>query len=149
MSHLISLTPLLADNGLVFALEHSTLPGKFVLGSLFFASTFSWTVMVTKMNTIARANKMTRFFLKRFRTARQPLRIYENRHRFDGTPTYAVYMAGCRELTFHLLGTHRNGRHIPRPPGGRRRISPAPRCAPSAPPWSARWASRPCEWRSR
>jgi len=105
MSHLISLTPLLADNGLVFAFKHSTLPGKFVLASLFFASTISWTVMVTKMNTIARANKMTRFFLERFRSDRQPLRLYENKLRFDGTPLYAVYIAGCRDLTFHLLGS--------------------------------------------
>ena len=34
--------------GLIYALEHSTIPGKVVLVALFFASVLSWTVMVTK-----------------------------------------------------------------------------------------------------
>jgi biopolymer transport protein ExbB/TolQ len=105
MAHLIFSTHLLASNGLVFAFKHSTLPGKMVLFSLFIASTLSWSVMWTKMNVIRRANKMTRAFLERFRSDRQPLRIYENRLHFEGTPIYAVYLAGCRELTFHLLGS--------------------------------------------
>jgi biopolymer transport protein TolQ len=105
MAHLIFSTPMLANNGLVFAFQHSTLPGKMVLASLFIASMCSWTVMWTKMSVIRHANKMTRIFLDRFRSDRQPLRIYENKMRFEGTPLYSVYMAGCRELTFHLLGS--------------------------------------------
>ena len=105
MAHLIFSTSLLASNGLVFAFQHSTIPGKIVLASLFIASMCSWTVMWTKMTVINRANKLTRVFLDRFRADRQPLRIYESRMRFEGTPLYSVYMAGCHDLTFHLLGS--------------------------------------------
>src|SRR5260221_14028555 len=46
-----------------------------------------------------------RRFLNRFRTARKPLAIYQNREIYADSPAYAVYLAGCKELTFHLLGT--------------------------------------------
>jgi biopolymer transport protein ExbB/TolQ len=105
MAHLIFSTPFLADNGLIFALQHSTTPGKFVLVSLFLASTCSWAVMWTKMSVIRRANHQTRLFLDRFRSDRQPLRLYESKVRYDGTPIYSVYTAGCHELTFHMLGS--------------------------------------------
>jgi len=105
MAHLIFSTPLIASNGVLFAFQHSTVPGKAVLAMLLIASILSWTVMWTKLNVIRRANRMTRVFLDRFRSDRQPLRIYESRHRFEGTPLYSVYMAGCRDLTFHLLGS--------------------------------------------
>ncbi|HWB59524.1 MAG TPA: MotA/TolQ/ExbB proton channel family protein [Chthoniobacteraceae bacterium] len=105
MAHLIFSAPLLASNGIVFAFEHSTIPGKIVLATLLIASILSWTVMWTKLNVIRRANRVTQVFLERFRSDRQPLRIYENRHGFLGSPLYSVYMAGCRELTFHLLGS--------------------------------------------
>lgn len=105
MTHLIFPLPVLASNGLVFAFQHSTLPGRIVLLSLVIASVLSWTVMWTKFSVIRRANRLTRIFLDRFRSDRQPLRIFENRMHFEGTPLYSVYMAGCNDLTFHLLGS--------------------------------------------
>jgi biopolymer transport protein ExbB/TolQ len=105
MAHLIFSMNLLADNGLVFAFQNSTLPGKIVLFSLFIASTCSWAVMWTKMSVIRRANRQTRAFLERFRSDRNPLKLYESKVRFDGTPIFGVYMAGCHDLTFHLLGS--------------------------------------------
>lgn len=100
-----SMNHVLAGGGLIFAFQHSTLPGKIVLLTLFIASTCSWAVMWTKMSVILRANKQTRIFLDHFRADRQPLRIYESKLRFDGTPVFSVYRAGCHDLTFHLLGS--------------------------------------------
>lgn len=95
----------LASGGLLFALEESTIPGKIILGVLFIASIFSWAVIVTKVLQLRRAKKQSRAFLKKFRTDRQPLRVFEEDQRFDGCPLFEVYRLGCKELTFHLLGS--------------------------------------------
>lgn len=97
--------PLLADGGFLFALEHSTLPGKTVLLCLFIGSIFSWSVMVTKLRMVSYARKQSANFLELFRSHRQPLHIYESKLRFDGSPLWSIYRAGCKELTFHLLGS--------------------------------------------
>src|ERR1043165_4242341 len=89
-----------SDGGLVYAFEMSTLPGKTILLLLFFASIFSWTVMVTKFRVIRHARRRRDQFLALFRTDRQPLRIYTDRARFEGAPVFAVYKAGCKELTY-------------------------------------------------
>jgi biopolymer transport protein TolQ len=93
------------QEGIVYAFQHSNLAGKAVIFILVIGSIFSWSVTFTKVYMIHCAKKETRRFLKRFRTARKPLAIYQNREPYPDSPTYAVYMAGCRELTFHLLGT--------------------------------------------
>ena len=89
----------------MFAFENSTLAGRAVLFSLFVASIFSWTVMWTKWRLVRRAQRRREQFLDLFRTDRQPLRIYTDRLRFEGAPVFSVYRAGCRELTFQLLGS--------------------------------------------
>jgi biopolymer transport protein TolQ len=106
MAFLIFSTNLLAaSSGLKFAFDHSTLPGKMVLLALFIGSTCSWAVMLTKITMIRSARRQTRLFLDRFRADRQPLRLYESKARFDGSPVFVVYKAGCKDLTFHLLGS--------------------------------------------
>jgi biopolymer transport protein ExbB/TolQ len=100
----VNLLPILASGGILFAFENSTLAGRAVLLSLFIASIFSWTVMWTKWRMISRAQRRRDQFLELFRTDRQPLRIYTDRLRFEGAPVFAVYKAGCRELTYQLLG---------------------------------------------
>ena len=105
MASLIFFPQLIAAGGLMFAFEHSTVPGKVVLVTLFIASIFSWSVMWTKGRMIWFAKKQGNVFLGLFRAARQPLRLYESRARFDGSPIFTVYKAGCTELTFHMLGS--------------------------------------------
>ena len=92
------------SGGLIYAFTNATFEGKLVLLALFVASIFSWSVMVTKMRVVRLSRKRNEEFLQRFRSERQPLRIYESKVRFDGSPLYAIYRAGCRELTFHLMG---------------------------------------------
>ena len=105
MASLIFSTNMLAGGGLIFALQNSTIPGKAVLITLFIGSIFSWSVMITKMRVVHHAKKQARHFLELFRADRQPLRLYESAARFDGTPIFSVYRAGCKELTLHLLGS--------------------------------------------
>jgi len=94
-----------AEIGIIYAFWHSNAAGKFVIGLLMLGSIFSWSVMVMKFMMVRRARRETARFLRRFRTARKPLAIYQTREAYPGSPAYAVYLAGCRELTFHLLGT--------------------------------------------
>jgi biopolymer transport protein ExbB/TolQ len=94
-----------SGGGLIFAFENSTLPGRVILLSLFIASVFSWTVMVTKFRVIRVAQRRREEFLELFRADRQPLRMYTERMKYEGAPVFAVYKAGCRELTFQLLGS--------------------------------------------
>ena len=94
-----------AEVGIVYAFWHSNAAGQVVIALLVFGSIFSWTVMVSKLVMVNRARRETDRLLRRFRTARKPLAIYQSRETYPGSPAYAVYLAGCRELTFHLLGT--------------------------------------------
>ena len=111
--------------GLMFAFENSTLPGRLVLLALFIASIFSWTVMYTKFRLIRRAQRRRDQFLDLFRADRQPLRIYTDRLRFDGAPAFNVYRAGCKELTFQLLGSAEVDETF------RGRLDSAPRISPA------------------
>ena len=116
---------LAASSGFFFAFENSTLPGRLILFSLFIASVFSWTVMVTKFRMLRHAQRRRDQFLSLFRTDRQPLRIYTDRIRFDGAPLFAVYKAGCQELTFQLLGSAEVDETF------RGRLDAAPRISPA------------------
>lgn len=94
-----------SDGGLIFAFEQSTLPGKLVLGVLFFGSVFSWSVMLSKLLTLRVAKKQREIFLDLFRQDRQPLRLFAEGLNFEGAPVFTVYEAGCRELSYQLLGS--------------------------------------------
>lgn len=51
------------------------------------------------------ARKQTERFFAVFRKNRQPLNLFETGLGFEGSPAYAVYKAGCEELTFQMLGS--------------------------------------------
>ena len=95
----------LAADGLLFAFQESTLAGRLILIALFLASIFSWSVMITKFRMIRFANRQTERFFAVYRRDRQPLRLYESGVSFEGSPAFAVYRAGCEELTFQMLGS--------------------------------------------
>jgi biopolymer transport protein TolQ len=93
------------SGGLVYAFTEATLEGKLVILALFVGSIFSWSVMITKLRIVRLARVQNERFIELFRSERQPLKIYESKVRFDGSPLYSIYLEGCRELTFHLLGS--------------------------------------------
>lgn len=91
--------------GLVYAFTESTIEGKAVLAALFLASIFSWSVMVTKIRYLNFAKRQSDRFSALFRRDRVPLRVYESDVHFDGSPLYEIYLAGCKELCFQMLGS--------------------------------------------
>lgn len=101
--HVLAAAPS-STGGLVFAFQESTAAGKLILLLLFTASIFSWTVMWTKFRLLRFAQEQKQHFLERFRSDRQPLTLYSERARFEGAPVFSVYRAGCKELTYQLLG---------------------------------------------
>jgi biopolymer transport protein ExbB/TolQ len=100
-------TPLLAQQGtgLYYAFMNSTGEGKAVLLALFFASIFSWSVMITKFRMVRFARRQSERFKAIFHRDRQPLRLFETGVRFDGSPLYRIYNAGVTELCFQMLGS--------------------------------------------
>lgn len=92
-------------SGLFYAFENSTLPGKLVLAALFLASVLSWSVMLTKFRMLRAARVRRMDFIEAFRADRQPLSLFQSGARFAGAPVFAVYQAGCRELSFQMLGS--------------------------------------------
>jgi biopolymer transport protein ExbB/TolQ len=95
----------LASGGMLYAWNMSNTAGKVIIIILLLASVFSWSVMVTKLIFIRQARKENARFLRRFRDSRHPLEIFEQGKRFGASPLAAVYSAGARELSFHLLGS--------------------------------------------
>jgi len=94
----------LAD-GLIFAFTESTLEGKIIIGTLFLASIFSWSVIVTKAREVKFAKRQMERFTDLLYRDRNPLRMYESDIRFEGCPHYEIYQAACSELCFQMLGS--------------------------------------------
>lgn len=92
-------------SGLVYAFTEATVEGKIVLLTLFLASIFSWSVMVTKIRYLNFSKRQSDRFAALFRRDRQPLRVYESGARFEGSPWYEIYAAACSELCFQMLGS--------------------------------------------
>jgi biopolymer transport protein TolQ len=95
----------LAAGGLLFAFQETSISGLVIIAALFIASIFSWSVMITKFRMIRFARKQTERFSAIFKKNRQPLHVYETGLLFEGSPTYAVYRAGCEELAYQMLGS--------------------------------------------
>lgn len=91
-------------SGLVYAFLESTIEGKFILAALFIASIFSWSVMVTKFRYLNFCKRQNSRFLAVYHQDRQPLRVYEDGHHWEGSNIFEIYEAGASELSFQMLG---------------------------------------------
>ena len=92
-------------SGLVYSFLESTIEGKLILGTLFLASIFSWSVMVTKFRYLSFCKRQNERFQEIFHQDRQPLRIYEANVNFEGSNIFEIYDAGATELCFQMLGS--------------------------------------------
>jgi biopolymer transport protein TolQ len=92
-------------SGLVYAFLESTIEGKLIIGALFLASIFSWSVMVTKFRYLGFCRRQNDQFLELFNRDRDPLRIYEMNLRLEGSNMFEIYEAGASELSFQMLGS--------------------------------------------
>ncbi len=61
--------------------------------------------MLSKIVMIRRATAQTRQYLSRFRSSRKPLLLYQGREIYPQSPAFSVYLAGCQELCFYMLGS--------------------------------------------
>ena len=95
----------LASGGILFAFDKSTIAGKLVIMALMMGSIVSWSVIISKTRQLDLARRQTARFLKKFRSSRKPLQIFLTRETFSQSPAYAVYVHGCRELSYHLVGS--------------------------------------------
>ncbi|PAZ01217.1 MAG: hypothetical protein CAK90_01515 [Spartobacteria bacterium AMD-G4] len=91
--------------GIVYAFTESTLEGKLILLTLFLASIFSWSVMVTKIRFLSFCKRQNDRFQELFHEDRQPLRVFESRVALHGSNIFEIYEAGADELCFQMLGS--------------------------------------------
>lgn len=91
--------------GIYYSFTESTVEGKVILLTLFFASIFSWSVMITKFRVLRFGGRQSERFSDVFHRDRQPLRLFESGVRFEGSPLWHIYEAGCNELCFQMLGS--------------------------------------------
>jgi biopolymer transport protein ExbB/TolQ len=92
-------------SGLVYAFLESTIEGKLILVTLFIASIFSWSVMVTKFRYLKFCQRQNARVLDLFHQDRQPLRIFEAGVQFEGSNICEIYESGSDELCFQMLGS--------------------------------------------
>lgn len=96
---------MLASAGLLFAFENSNLAGKLIIVFLFVGSIFSWSVMWAKFSQLRAARRATLAFLKAFRSSADPLEAYLSARPSGESPQAIIYLAGAKELCFHLTGS--------------------------------------------
>ncbi|MEM7383428.1 MAG: MotA/TolQ/ExbB proton channel family protein [Verrucomicrobiota bacterium] len=108
----MGISPILG-NGFLHALQTASMAGVIVVVCLVLLSCFSWSVMLTKLFFLRRIRSEHEQFLETYRSAQNPLEMYELGTRFPYAPAFQVYRGACRELSFFLLGSvHKQGDQV-------------------------------------
>lgn len=88
----------------------SFISGKLIVLILCLFSILAWSVMVAKGRELRRAADASARFVHAFRGESHPLAVFVKRHRYDESPLYKVYEAGCIAIGGELSsGRSRNG----------------------------------------
>jgi biopolymer transport protein TolQ len=95
---------LLLASGLQFGFSNSTLSGLVICAVLGLLSIASWATIVSKFRFLSRVRRSNSSFQHALGESIHPLSIFQLSERYDLSPMYHIYNAGCRELCFHLLG---------------------------------------------
>ena len=69
-------TPMFASGALQFAFEKATIEGKITIGVLIIVSLFSWSVIITKILQLWRANRVSKKFFAAYHETRDPLDLH-------------------------------------------------------------------------
>ncbi len=115
--------PWLPPADVLMAFRNSNwLSGKLIVIILFTASVFAWTVMISKYRELSAAQRASLRFLHAFRREGHPLTIFLRKQRFDESPLFRIYEAGCAAIgaelpdanaaTMDLLPPHERLRRI-------------------------------------
>ncbi len=103
------------------ALSMASPAGVVVVVCLALLSTFSWSVMISKLWMLRKMRKQSDHFLDMFRGQQHPLEIYEMGNRFPFAPQAHVYRLACRELWGYLSDSmEREGAEV-------KRFNPSPK----------------------
>ncbi len=95
----------------------ATPAGMVIVGSLVLLSTFSWSVMLSKLFMLRKMRKQSEHFLRMFRGQQNPLELFELGNRFPYAPPAHVYRMACAEMAYFLSGTvEREGGEVKRFP---------------------------------
>jgi biopolymer transport protein ExbB/TolQ len=86
----------------MFYLRESTVSGQVIILFLLIGSIFAWSIMVTKVIELRRAQRMSVRFLEAFRTEAHPVSLFLRRKRFPDSPLYTVYEMCCTTLGAEL-----------------------------------------------
>lgn len=84
--------------GVLAAFGQSDPSGKVIVVILLVGSIFAWSVMITKYAQLARARRESLKFLKKYRTEAEPVSIFLQRSRYDGSPHYRIYEKTCNAM---------------------------------------------------
>ncbi len=100
--HAFHLTPMLAENGLSFAIKKATPEGKMTMSALLVLSLFSWTIIISKARQLIIARKWAKKFFAAYGETRDPMDIKRKGEEFEGAPAYQLYIRGADEVDYHL-----------------------------------------------
>ena len=112
-SFVMSLPPLLASGGMVYAFWKSDLMGQSICVGLFLFSMVVWYVMAEKSISLHNALKKSEEFMKEFREKKNPLGLRDTAMK-SNSPAAAVYLAACSRI---------ESVHLQMPTGGRRAMT--------------------------
>ncbi len=80
----------------------ATPAGIVIVGCLVLLSTFSWSVMLSKLFMLRKMRKQSEHFIMMFRGQGHPLELHELGNRFPYAPPSHVYRMACAELSHFL-----------------------------------------------
>ena len=101
-SAILSVSPLLATNSMLYAFRKSDIVGQSICWLLIIASVAVWVIMIDKWYSLGKAMKNSQAFLRAFREKRNPLGLKEKAEETQ-SPAAAVYLAACERIdSFHL-----------------------------------------------
>jgi biopolymer transport protein ExbB/TolQ len=111
------ITPMLGSGALQFAFSNATTEGKTTVAILATVSLFSWSVIITKIFQLSRANAASKKFFHDYMESKDALQMPED-EKYEGAPAYELFCAGKEELAFQL-------KKNPSREGKPKKISPA------------------------
>ncbi len=80
------------------AFGQSDIVGKGIVLVLLAGSIVAWTVMLTKMRQLRKAQRESDRFIAKYRSEKEPMAVFLQRLRFEGSPLYRIYDKTCDEL---------------------------------------------------
>jgi len=84
--------------GVLYAYGQSGFSGRMIVLILLAGSIFAWSVMITKIMQLRKARRESIRFLRKYRSEAQPVAIFVQRARFEGSPLYRIYEKTCIAL---------------------------------------------------